>query len=442
MGGITWEETVIWAVYFVLILLLLVIYRAGKKTALYNYFIAGFLLKVLGGLSFAFIYIFYYKFGDTFLYHQAATVLSQTLIDSPGDYFRLLMSENANLPADLSNFSKSISYSRGAEEWFMVKLLSPINFISFQSYLVTTLFMSLIAFIGSWKLFQVFNDLLPNRFKLTFLAAFLIPSTLIWGGGIMKDTFTLAGINIIIYCLYFTFYKGQINFFKYTMILIAAYVVFFLKSYVLIAFVPGLLFGVNALVKDKIQNNFLRNMLGAFLLFITAAILYIGPIILEDASTKYTSEALKGRVQGFHSWHTDVGGATYSLGEVDYSAIGILSKAPAALNVTFFRPYLWEVSNIVVLLASIESTILFLFFLYLIYKLRLNFIRITWKYPMLITFAIYCVIFGFVVGFTSYNFGALGRYKIPVFSLFVFILIFLYSKLTATKDSVAKAIND
>ena len=60
-----------------------------------------------GGLIFALIYMYYYKFGDTFLYHEGATILSQTLIESPGDYFRLLFSENANLPSDLANFSSS-----------------------------------------------------------------------------------------------------------------------------------------------------------------------------------------------------------------------------------------------------------------------------------------------------------------------------------------------
>ena len=45
--------------------------------------------------------------------------------------------------------------------------------------------------------------------------------------------------------------------------------------------------------------------------------------------------------------------------------------------------------------------------------------------PILYTFLVYSLIFGFVVGFTSYNFGALGRYKIPVYSIFAFILIYL-----------------
>ena len=201
MGSITWIEWGIWLVFFVFIFVLLYTYRHFKKDPAYRFFLGAFVLKVLGGVAFAFVYVYYYKFGDTFLYFRGGQTLAQTLVDSPGDYFRLLMADNGNLPADLGDFEAAISYSRGAEEWFMVKLLSPLVLLAFDSYLVVTLLMSLISFFGAWKLFLVLKDLLPNRQGMAFFAAFLIPSALFWGGGIMKDTFTLAGINYIIYCL-------------------------------------------------------------------------------------------------------------------------------------------------------------------------------------------------------------------------------------------------
>jgi hypothetical protein len=432
MGAISMVELGIWLVYFSLILVLLVVFRVSKTESHYRFFIPAFILKVFGGIGFAIIYIYYYKFGDTFLYHRGATVLANALVDTPADYFRLLASTNANLPVDLSDFSTSISYSRGAEEWFMVKLLSPIALLSFGSYLVTTLFMSFISFFGGWKLFLVFRDLLPKREWLAFIAAFLIPSALFWGGGIMKDTFTLTGINLVIYGLYFTVYKGKVHMGKYILVAVSAFIVLFLKGYVIIAFVPGLLFGINALIKNAAQSQVLRQFLGLVFLVITVAIIYLGPQYLGSTSSKYTAAALEGRVKGFHTWHTDVGGATYNLGEVEYTALGILMKVPSALNVTFFRPYLWESGNPVVIIAALESTVLFLLFLYILMKLRWNFIRYIREKPILITFYLYCLIFGFVVGFTSYNFGALGRYKIPIYSVFVFILLYLFSRIDET----------
>ncbi len=436
MANVSIVDWMIWAIYFVLIFLVLFIYKSAKRDALYKYFMWGYLAKCFGGVLFVLIYVYYYGFGDTFLYNRGANVLAQLMIDSPLDYIRLLGSGNGNLPLDLGEIENAISYSRGAEEWFMVKLLSPISLISFQSYLVTTLFMSLISFFGAWKLFKVLNDLLPEKRYFTFFAAFLIPSALFWGGGIMKDTFTLAGINIIIYCLYFTVFKQQISFRKYALATVATVTVFYLKGYIFLAFIPGLLFGINALIKHKITNSVLRKSLSGIFIIVTINIFYFGPRILSGGSSKYQVESLRGRVRGFHTWHSDIGGSTYNLGEIEYTALGVVRKIPASLNVTFFRPYLWEAGNIVVLIAALESIVLLFLFIYVAFRLRLKIITLLGEHPILITFVFYCLVFGFVVGFTSYNFGALGRYKIPIYSLFVFILLYLLSKTQKEKTSI------
>lgn len=434
MGSITWVDWLIWLIYLLFIGMILWIYQSQFKTSVYRYFMTGFFLKVVGGLAFVFIHVYYYKYGDTFLYHRGATVLSQTFLDSPIDYLRLLSAGNANLPPDLAEFSTTISYSRGAEEWFMVKLLSPLVFISFHSFLVSTLFMSFISFWGAWKLFRVFDDLLPTKPLLTFCAAFLLPSVLFYGGGIMRDTLTLAGMNLIIYGVYFTAYKRVFSWRRILLVSVAAYIVFYLKGYVIIAFIPGLLFGLNGVLKGSVGNKILRRFTSFVFLIITVLILYLGPQFLGAASSKYTAEAITGKVKGFHSWHTDLGGSVYNLGEVEYTPIGVIRKIPAALNVTFFRPYLWESGSFVVLISAVESMLLFFFFLYVIFKLRWRLVKLIRAEPILITFVLYCIIFGFVVGFTSFNFGALGRYKIPIYSLFVFVLLYLYQKINQKSE--------
>ncbi len=429
MGTITLIDWGIWIVYFTFLFLLVYFYRNSKNEIHYKYFIRGFLIKVFGGVVFALIYVYYYKFGDTFLYHRGATVLSQTLIDSPGDYFRLLFSENGNLPNDLSQFAESIHYSRTYEEWFMVKLLSPINLISFQSYLVSTLFMSTIAFIGSWKLFLVFRDILPSKSKLAFYAVFLVPSVVFWGGGIMKDTFTLFSINFIIYALYFSVFKKNFKPVLLLSSLILIYVVIQLKAYIVLAFLPGLFLGIYSFLKSSIQNSIIRFIAGPAIFVSLITVSYFGLSGISEGSTKYSTSNLEYQVKGFHSWHTDVGGSSYNLGEVEYSATGVITKVPAALNVTYFRPYIWEAGgNPVLLIGALESLILLFLFLLVLYKLGRKFFRVLKTSPLLYGLFIYCLIFGFAVGFTSYNFGALARYKIPVMSLFVFILLYLREK--------------
>ena len=55
------------------------------------------------------------------------------------------------------------------------------------------------------------------------------------------------------------------------------------------------------------------------------------------------------------------GGSGYTLGDFDYSPSGMIRKIPLAINVSLFRPYLWEVKNPVMLLSAIESLVFLLF---------------------------------------------------------------------------------
>lgn len=427
MGAITYIDWAIWVVYFTLILLILWVYRIARQEPHYQYFIQGFLIKVLGGVAFALIYVNYYGFGDTFLYHRGAVVLSQTLIDNPVDYFRLLASGNANLPADLAVFSESIRYSNTYEEWTMVKLLSPVSLISFHSYLVTTLFMSLLSFWGSWKLFQVFRDILPDYTKYAFWAVFLAPSVVFWGSGIMKDTVTLFAINYLIYVLYFGLFKGRVKPGMLATALVLVYLVVALKAYIVLAFLPGIFLGIYVLFKKRIKSAVLRFMAGPFIFVLLILVSYFGLNQITTSSAKYRAENIEWQVKGFHSWHTDVGGSSYSLGDVEYTPLGVIRKIPEALNVTFFRPYLWEARNPVVFIGAFESLVFFLLFLMILFRLRLKMFTQIRKEPLLYGLFVFCLIFGFAVGFTSYNFGALARYKIPVLSIFAFILLYLFA---------------
>lgn len=433
MTAVEWG---IWLIYFVLFTLVIFIYKNTKGNT-HQYMIRGYLIKVLGGIAFASIYLFYYGYGDTFLYQRGANVMSDLMLSNPGDYFRLLWSNTSNLPKDLVMLTSQIQYSRGAEEWFMVKLLSPISLISFGSYIVMTFFMSLISFFGAWKIYKVFADVLPTKKKYAFWAVFLVPSVVFWGSGIMKDTVTLACINILINILYFTVFKRKISFLWLVPVPILLWLIFSLKAYIILAFLPALFLGVYSLVKGSIRNQVIRLISGPAIFFALLLVSYFGLSALQESSAKYNTENIEGQVRGFHTWHSDVGGSTYSLGDVEYTPIGVISKIPAALNVAYFRPYIWEARNPVVAIGAFESIVFLGLTLLAVYRYKFKLVREIKKSPILYALLVYCLIFGFAVGFTSYNFGALARYKIPVMSLFAFLILYLYEN-SKKKKTVSK----
>jgi len=417
----------IWLLYFTVIFTALWFYRHSKADdTIYKWFLKGFIIKIFGGVFFSLIFVYYYKFGDSFEYYKGAVMLGNTFLSSPSDYFELLLSESShNHVGYLRQYTDSLAYSDSAEEWFMVKLISPLAVLTFNSYLTINLFMSVISFFGSWKLFKVFSEILPNHNNYAFLASFLIPSMIFWGSGLMKDTLTLAGINYMIYVLYFGVVKGEFKIAYLFGLFFWTYIVFTLKSYIVIAFFPTVMLTFYFKYKISINSQFLRLLSTPAILLILIAIGFFSLKSLSENSGKYSSDKLEGRVKGFHSWHTSQGGSTYSLGDIEYSVTGTLKKMPAALNVTFFRPYLWEARNVVVMLGALESLILFSLFIYVFIKTKFNPFKILKDTLLLKSLVAFVLIFGFAVGFTSYNFGALGRYKMPVMSLFTFIIFYL-----------------
>jgi len=427
---ITWVDWGIWLVYFAVIFTVLWFYRSSKsENDLYKWFLKGFLIKVFGSVAFALIFVYYYKFGDSFEYWKGAVMLSKAFLESPSDYFELLFHESStNFPGHLRQYTDSLAYSDTAEEWFMVKLISPLALISFNSYLVINLLMSIVSFWGGWKLFKVFSNILPKHKNLAFYTVFLIPSMVFWGSGLMKDTLTLSGINYLIYVLYFSLINQQFKPIYLFWAIVWFYITFTLKSYIILAFLPSILLTLFFSYKSKIISPIIRFVSVPIILIVFISIGFVSLKSLSESSEKYSAEQLEWKVKGFHSWHTSLGGSAYNLGNVEYTPIGVIKKIPAALNVTFFRPYIWEARNPVVMLGAIESTILLVLFIVVLFKTKLKPLSYLKNQHLLKALILYILIFGFAVGFTSYNFGALGRYKMPVMSLFVFILTYIYNK--------------
>jgi len=116
----------------------------------------------------------------------------------------------------------------------------------------------------------------------------------------------------------------------------------------------------------------------------------------------------------------------------------MLRKFPPAVNVTLFRPYLWEASEPIQLLSSLESTALLALTLLVLFRAGpRRLIRYFSTHTFLQFCLLFSLIFAFAVGYTSYNFGALVRYKIPCLPFYtVFILSLLHLSKRSNREQV------
>ena len=92
--------------------------------------------------------------------------------------------------------------------------------------------------------------------------------------------------------------------------------------------------------------------------------------------------------------------------------------------VTLFRPFIWEARKVIVGLSALEAIAFLLGTLYVLMKIGIGgFFRKVFSDPNLTFFLCFSLIFAFAVGISSYNFGALSRYKIPCLPFYSALLI-------------------
>jgi hypothetical protein len=216
-------------------------------------------------------------------------------------------------------------------------------------------------------------------------------------------------------------------------ILIPTFIILNLKAYIVISFLPWLMFTLFFFFVNKSKNPIIKLLVVPYLGIIIGGTIYLLTLNILDSSDKYKADEIKNRIEGFRSWHTHLKGSAYDLGEMEYTPIGYLKKVPSGINVALFRPYPWEAGNVMALGNSMESMVLFFLTLYTILKTRsVNLFKYVKNHSFLLGCFVFCLFYAYVIGITSYNFGALSRFKIPLVSFYLFTLLYIlktYNKL-------------
>jgi hypothetical protein len=437
---------------FILLLLLVICYGIGvfiyyknrKKKPFYKYFLPGLTVKFIGGISFAFIYVYYFLAGDTLGYFMDAQGLMDVFSHRPDLLLDIMATPAMETGTEASfHLSHLYYYNIADSSWNMVKISTMLIYLGLNNYYGVTVICAFLSFLGIWKLFLTFRELYPNIERKMAIATLFVPSVFFWGSGLLKDTIVIGALGVLVYGLY-SFYKNPFNLKAILNLLLGFVLLLLVKKYVLAAILPSALLWYVFAHKEKIKNNMLKIFLWPF--FLIASIgLVIGLVItLNQYFEEYNVEDALGRAKVIQVNHYSADGSVegtgsgYSLGDYEQSAAGVLKVIPAAINVTLFRPYLWEIKNPVMLLAAIESFSILIFTLYLMF-VKINFfkaLKLIINQPFLFLCLSFSLLFAFSVGFTSYNFGALVRYKIPCIPFFLGFLFMLEHEISKKKITV------
>ncbi len=395
-----------------------------------KYFMWAFGIKIFGGIFVGLIYQYYYKGGDTFEYWRHSMIINSSFQDSFVTWIKLITRLGNQYDVDMYPFVSQMQWYTSPADYFVPQVGAFLGLFTLSTYLPTTVILSALSFIGIWKLFVVFTKLYPRLTKQMAFAFLFIPSVVFWGSGFMKDTITFSCIGWVTHFFYIIFYENKKIIGNSIFALIFLYIIYVIKSYIVIAFLPAaLLWGVGLLsyrIKDTRLILFVRYFLYASAII---GLVVVGGKLQTEMFGEYNVEsvAYKATVTRDYLYRVsnEQDGSGYTLGNFDPTLLGMIELAPAGINVTLFRPYPWEARKPIVMLSAIEALFFIGFTIAVIF--RNNPIRVVQRIladETLQFCLIFTMVFAFAVGISTSNFGSLSRYKIPCmpfYTAFLFI---------------------
>jgi hypothetical protein len=394
-----------------------------------RYFYPALALKVMGALALGFIYQFYYSGGDTFNYHTyGSRIIWEAFTDDFTKGLRLLFNTPGSDP-DLLSYHSRIMFYYDPHSYFVVRIAAFFDLFTWSSYAATAVLFSLFSFAGSWALFVTFYREFPSIHRWIAAATLFVPSVIFWGSGILKDTITLGSLGFLTYAIHQIFILKKTRFLPLLILVVSIYLIFQIKLYILMCFVPAVLFWVYSKYFFAIRSNMLKVILVPVFTGLALVSIYFGIKVIGENSSRYSVDNLArtARMTAYdiRYYSGRDAGSGYSLGELDGTFLGMLKLAPAGINVTLFRPYLWEVKNPLMLLSAIESLFFFGFTVFLLFRSPRSFLS-AFSNAHVLFCLVFSLTFAFGVGVSTYNFGTLTRYKIPVLPFYLLGLALIY----------------
>jgi hypothetical protein len=313
----------------------------------------------------------------------------------------------------------------------VIRILAVIDLITFSSYCGSAVLFAVISFVGAWMFFLTFYKLYPGFHRWVAICILFLPTVVFWGSGIFKDTLTLSALGIATFAFHRFFIEKNLRLSYLVLMFISFWIIFSIKKYILLSFLPAILlwwfYNQSSRIPSVMLRVILTPMAAIFALFL--AYVAISKVSEDDPRYNISMLAETAKVTAYdirYGWGARLGeGGVYTLGELDGSWQSMLALAPQSINVTLFRPYFWEIKNPLMFFSAIEGFSLLIITIVILFKVGFSVFKYL-RNPVILFCLIFSLIFAFGVGVSTFNFGTLSRYKIPLLPFYTLGIGLLY----------------
>lgn len=377
------------------------------------------------------IYVFHYTYGDLITYFvQGRRVAAYVEYDLPRhlpEVFKLLLQQEHGMPAAI--------HGDGTSTGSMVAVGALISLFT-TSLWAGSIIVSSLSALGQALLWLGVRELVPSdRRTAAMWSCFLAPSAVFWSSSLLKEAFALLGVGMIVRGAA-AVRGGSIVYLA--LVALGALCIGLFKPYVLFPLIAALgVYGYwsKAASKGGVRLSPVALLSGALItLGLVVALGKIFPMYAVDVvaeSIEHQRDASL-TVQGGSDFRAE--------GEVESTSssrggLGLLADIPFTVLTALFRPLVIESRNWMMLINSLETTMLLLVFVTSVRRMgAMTLVRWVWRSPDLIASVVFVILFSAAVGMATTNLGTLSRYRLPMMPFYFYFLFAARAASMAMED--------
>lgn len=275
------------------------------------------------------------------------------------------------------------------------------------------------SFVAKVVLLDVCKRELPEvpPTKLYF-ACLLLPSTVFWSSGLLKEPIAVIGMSAMISGAHLLasraqYWRGSLR------LIVGTFLAGLFKGYV----VP--VFGVAAgmwLLARTVQRRYGQAIIRTRFVLAAIALLTMTLVVTGWALPQFAPEIFADEARNAQETGAKVdGGSNYSLGEGSVGA-----QLPLAFATVLFRPVIFEANTLLIALNAVEMMWFMVTFGIVLWRRPVvTTLRLIMSTPALAFSLGFLLTLAVGVGLTTTNLGTLSRYRMPLMPFYAVLLVVL-----------------
>ncbi|MES2893457.1 MAG: hypothetical protein V4725_15640 [Bacteroidota bacterium] len=368
-----------------------------------NYVRSLYFFKILVGLICAFYFSNISTDNDYLTFNEEGKLQYELLVSDPVLFF-------TDFKADIQAYGLGRVFETSDSFWgylrfhLLHKIIGVLNLMTQGNFYFNSVIFSSLMFLAHLAFFRIFSSIYPSRRFVAMLTCLFLPSTLLYTSCFHKDGMVFFALGFVSFSFYKLLCVSSGRRFLHLATMGAGFIILFLfRNYVLVALLPAMTL---ALVSKSFPHQKLAAVFITYAIFITVFFVSsFGPLDLPAAVVQRKADfaSLRG------------GKTNIAMSELHPDVKSFIQNFPEALNHSLLRPYVWEFSQLSVVLTALELLVYYLLFaLFIVFGLRnqgslhpFNIFGLALFFNMML-----------IIGYTIPNIGAIVRYR-SIFWIFL-----------------------